>query len=79
MSLMHQFIFGREACFAQKGPFCKNNFYEMPYQRSIDIDTLSDFKLVEFLKMKINFKELFNLNGYEVFSRWLWFNWISNC
>ena len=43
------YFWKREACFAQKGPFCKKTiFYEMPYQRSIDIDTLSDFKLVEF-------------------------------
>jgi len=43
------YIWRRKACFEQKGPFCKKTlFYEMPYERSIDIDTLSDFKLVEF-------------------------------
>tara|TARA_B100001964_G_C14199432_1_gene585036 strand:- start:437 stop:1138 length:702 start_codon:yes stop_codon:yes gene_type:complete len=43
------YFWKREACFKQIGPFCKKTyFYEMPYQRSIDIDTLSDFKLVEF-------------------------------
>jgi CMP-N,N'-diacetyllegionaminic acid synthase len=43
------YFWKREACFKQKGPFCKKTFfYEMPYKRSIDIDSLSDFKLVEF-------------------------------
>lgn len=43
------YFWRRDACFKQKGPFCKKTFfYEMPYKRSIDIDTLSDFKLVEF-------------------------------
>ena len=43
------YFWKRESCFKQKGPFCKKTlFYEMPYERSIDIDTLSDFKLVEF-------------------------------
>lgn len=43
------YFWKREACFKQKGPFCKKTFfYEMPYERSIDIDSLSDFKLVEF-------------------------------
>lgn len=43
------YIWKRQACFAQKGPFCKKTFfYEMPYSRSIDIDSLSDFKMVEF-------------------------------
>ena len=37
-----------------KGPFCKKTyFYEMPYSRSIDIDSLSDFKTVDFWE-KIN-------------------------
>jgi len=43
------YFWKRKACFEQKGPLCKKTlFYEMPYERSIDIDTLSDFKLVEF-------------------------------
>ena len=43
------YFWKREACFKQKGPFCKKTFfYEMPYSRSIDIDSLSDFKMVEF-------------------------------
>ena len=43
------YFWKREACFKQKGPFCKKTFfYEMPYSRSIDIDNLSDFKMVEF-------------------------------
>lgn len=43
------YFWKRKACFKQKGPLCKKTvFYEMPYERSIDIDTLSDFKLVEF-------------------------------
>ena len=43
------YIWKRKACFTQKGPFCrKTYFYEMPYSRSIDIDSLSDFKMVEF-------------------------------
>ena len=43
------YIWKRKACFSQKGPFCKKTyFYEMPYSRSIDIDSLSDFRLVEF-------------------------------
>lgn len=43
------YFWRRKACFEQKGPFCKKTlFFEMPYERSIDIDTLSDFKLVEF-------------------------------
>lgn len=43
------YFWKREACFKQIGPFCKNTlFYEMPYNRSIDIDSLSDFKMVEF-------------------------------
>ena len=43
------YFWKREACFKQKGPFCKKTFfYEMAYERSIDIDNLSDFKLVEF-------------------------------
>ena len=49
MSSMLQSILEKESCFKQKGPFCKKTlFYEMPYKRSIDIDSLSDFKLVEF-------------------------------
>jgi len=43
------YFWKREACFKQKGPFCKKTFfYEMPYNRSIDIDSLDDFKMVEF-------------------------------
>ncbi len=43
------YIWKREACFKQIGPFCKKTFfYEMPYSRSIDIDSLTDFKMVEF-------------------------------
>jgi CMP-N-acetylneuraminic acid synthetase len=43
------YFWKREACFSQKGPFCKKTFfYEMPFNRSIDIDSLSDFKMVEF-------------------------------
>ena len=43
------YFWKRKSCFKQKGPFCKKTFfYEMPYQRSIDIDSLSDFKLVEY-------------------------------
>ncbi|OUX38005.1 MAG: hypothetical protein CBE33_01780 [Candidatus Pelagibacter sp. TMED273] len=43
------YFWKRDACFKQKGPFCKKTFfYEMPYSRSIDIDSLSDFKMVEF-------------------------------
>jgi CMP-N,N'-diacetyllegionaminic acid synthase len=43
------YFWKREACFKQKGPFCKKTFfYEMPYNRSIDIDSLADFKMVEF-------------------------------
>ena len=47
------YIWKRQACFNQKGPFCKKTtLYEMPYNRSIDIDTLSDFKMVEFFGRK---------------------------
>ena len=47
------YFWKRNACFIQKGPFCKKTFcYEMPYKRSIDIDNLSDFKLVEFFGKK---------------------------
>jgi len=43
------YFWKRDACFSQKGPFCKKTFfYEMPFNRSIDIDSLSDFKMVEF-------------------------------
>ena len=43
------YFWKRKACFMQKGPFCKKTiFYEMPFNRSIDIDSLSDFKMVEF-------------------------------
>ena len=43
------YFWKREACFKQKGPFCKKTFfYEMPYDRSIDIDSITDFKMVEF-------------------------------
>jgi len=43
------YFWKRKACFKQIGPFCKKTFfYEMPYERSIDIDNLSDFKMVEF-------------------------------
>ena len=43
------YIWKRKACFKQIGPFCKKTFfYEMPYNRSIDIDSLTDFKMVEF-------------------------------
>jgi len=43
------YFWKRDACFKQKGPFCKKTyFFEMPYNRSIDIDSLSDFKMVEF-------------------------------
>ena len=46
---MHQFIFGKEKHVLNKEDhFVKKLFYEMPYERSIDIDSLSDFKLVEF-------------------------------
>ncbi len=42
------YFWKREACFKQKGPFCKKTFfYEMPYDRSIDIDSITDFKMVE--------------------------------
>ena len=47
------YIWKRRACILQKGPFCKKTyFYEMPYSRSIDIDSLSDFKMVEFFGKK---------------------------
>tara|TARA_B100000575_G_scaffold294452_1_gene310488 strand:- start:771 stop:1475 length:705 start_codon:yes stop_codon:yes gene_type:complete len=43
------YFWKRDACFKQVGPFCKKTFfYEMPYKRSIDIDTITDFKMVEF-------------------------------
>ena len=43
------YIWKRKSCFSQRGPFCKKTyFYEMPYSRSIDIDNLSDFRMVEF-------------------------------
>ena len=43
------YFWKRESCFRQKGPFCKKTFfYEMPYSRSVDIDSLSDFKMVDF-------------------------------
>jgi CMP-N,N'-diacetyllegionaminic acid synthase len=43
------YFWKRDACFKQVGPFCKKTFfYEMPYSRSIDIDSLTDFKMVEF-------------------------------
>ena len=49
------YFWKREACFRQIGPFCKKTFfYEMPYKRSIDIDTISDFKLVEFFGKNAN-------------------------
>lgn len=49
------YFWKRDACFKQKGPFCKKTyFFEMPYNRSIDIDSLSDFKMVEFFGKKIN-------------------------
>ncbi len=45
------YFWKREACFKQRGPFCKKTFfYEMPYNRSIDIDSLDDFKMVEFFR-----------------------------
>jgi CMP-N,N'-diacetyllegionaminic acid synthase len=45
------YFWKRDACFKQIGPFCKKTFfYEMPYNRSIDIDSLSDFKMVEFFR-----------------------------
>ena len=47
------YFWKRKSCFKQIGPFCKKTFfYEMPYQKSIDIDNLSDFKMVEFFKKK---------------------------
>jgi CMP-N,N'-diacetyllegionaminic acid synthase len=47
------YIWKRKALFDQRGPFCKKTFfYEMPYNRSIDIDNLSDFKMVEFFGSK---------------------------
>jgi len=43
------YFWKRAACFKQIGPFCKKTyFFEMPYSRSIDIDSLSDFKMVDF-------------------------------
>tara|TARA_B100000767_G_scaffold23606_1_gene20903 strand:- start:1020 stop:1724 length:705 start_codon:yes stop_codon:yes gene_type:complete len=43
------YFWKRRACFRQIGPFCKKTyFYEMPYSRSVDIDSLSDFKMVDF-------------------------------
>ena len=45
------YFWKRKACFKQIGPFCKKTFfYEMPYEKSIDIDNLSDFKMVEFFR-----------------------------
>jgi CMP-N-acetylneuraminic acid synthetase len=47
------YIWKRKALFGQLGPFCKKTFfYEMPYNKSIDIDNLSDFKMVEFFGNK---------------------------
>lgn len=47
------YIWKRKALFDQLGPFCKKTFFfEMPYSRSIDIDNLSDFKMVEFFGSK---------------------------
>ena len=47
------YIWKRNSCLKQKGPFCKKTFfYEMPYSKSIDIDSLSDFKMVEFFGKK---------------------------
>ena len=43
------YFWKRTACFKQIGPFCKKTyFFEMPYSRSIDIDSLSDFKMVDY-------------------------------
>lgn len=47
------YIWKKESLFKQVGPFCKKTFfYEMPYNKSIDIDNLSDFRMVEFFGKK---------------------------
>jgi CMP-N,N'-diacetyllegionaminic acid synthase len=47
------YIWKRKSFFYQVGPFCKKTFfYEMPYDKSIDIDNFSDFKMVEFFLKK---------------------------
>ena len=63
------YIWKRKACFEQIGPFCKKTFfYEMPYSRSIDIDSLTDFKMVEFLEKIMNkFKNFFNIDGLKAY------------
>ncbi len=45
------YIWKRKTLIVNKTLFCKNNgIYEMPYERSIDIDSLDDYKLVKLLK-----------------------------
>jgi len=43
------YIWKRETLLTQNTLFIKNNtFFTMPYERSIDIDSLTDFKLVKY-------------------------------
>ena len=49
------YIWKREVLMSKKNLFNPNtSFYEMPYERSIDIDSKSDFDYVEFLMNKAN-------------------------
>ena len=42
------YIWKRKTLLTQNSLFIKNNsFFTMPYERSIDIDSLTDFKLVK--------------------------------
>ena len=50
---MHLFIFGKENTSRKKTIFnSKTCIYEMPFIRSIDIDSLDDFKIVNLLIKK---------------------------
>ena len=48
------FIYGKDLVFFSKNPLFnkKTNIYEMPFNRSIDIDDINDFNYVKFLMDK---------------------------
>ena len=48
MKWMHQYIYGKKILFLSNNLFSNDTIgNEIPYERSIDIDNLSDYKIVK--------------------------------